>query len=164
MKNGSQSNNLLSPALHKMNGDIVSTSHKYLSLKETSGPKTNSFIAEWFKLVNLPGADDSKVPWCAVFVAGVLAECRILGTGSALARSYLQWGTSCRDEPIPGDIVVLTRGEDPGAGHVGFFLQFSANRKSILIRSGNIDNMVADEWFAADRLVDIRRVSPPILV
>lgn len=145
--------------------DVITASAKYLGLKEVPGHATNPFIADWYKLVKLGGSDDSKVPWCAVFVAGVLNECGILGTGSGMARSYLHWGSSVlQDEPVPGDICVFKRGDNAIEGHVGFFLRYSANNKSVWIRSGNVNNSVCDEPFSTDRLIDIRRMVKPFFV
>lgn len=84
--------------------------------------QSNPGVTEYHEQTNIRGYDD-KASWCSSFVNWSLAQVRIPGTGSALARSWLEWGTPLM-EPVHGCIVVLTR-DDPGSwkGHVGFFLR-----------------------------------------
>ncbi|MFL6626523.1 MAG: TIGR02594 family protein [Vitreoscilla sp.] len=83
---------------------------------------SNPRIGEYHAGTNAAGYDD-KASWCSSFVHWTLAGVGIRGTGSALARSWLDWGAAL-DEPRPGCIVVLWR-DDPSSwkGHVGFFLR-----------------------------------------
>lgn len=53
---------------------------------------------------------------CARNVNAALAARGIRGTGSAAARSFLQWGSSSRHSPRQGDIAVFSRGRH--GGHV----------------------------------------------
>jgi len=74
-----------------------------------------------------------------------LAQVGIPGTGSALARSWLDWGESL-DEPVPGCIAVLSR-EDPGGwkGHVGFFLR--ADAEYVYLWGGNQLDEVREHFY-----------------
>ena len=83
---------------------------------------SNPRITTYHDQTNLRGYDD-KASWCSSFVNWVLAQAGITGTGSALARSWLDWGVPLQT-PRPGCITVLSR-EDPAGwkGHVGFFVR-----------------------------------------
>ncbi len=139
------------------NNMILKTSKKYLGLKEKPGIDSHPTIAEWYKLCKLDGSDDSKVPWCAVYMNGILNECKILGTGSGLARSFLKWGISSKGFEEAGDIVVLERGSQSWQGHVGILIKYSESGKTILVRGGNQNNSVSEEWFSAEKIIDFRR-------
>ncbi len=83
---------------------------------------SNPRITAYHAGTNIEGYDD-KASWCSSFVNWSLAQAGISGTGSALARSWLDWGTPL-DAPRQGCIAVLWR-EDPASwkGHVGFYLR-----------------------------------------
>ena len=53
------------------------------------------------------------------------------GTGSLLARSYLDWGIGL-EQPRLGAIAVLSCGNDPTTGHVGFVLGDAADKLYLL--------------------------------
>jgi uncharacterized protein (TIGR02594 family) len=93
--------------------------------------QSNPRITEYHSQTNIRGYDD-KASWCSSFVNWSLAQVGIAGTGSALARSWLDWGHALA-APQTGCIAVLSR-EDPGGwkGHVGFFLRIEADRVYLL--------------------------------
>lgn len=111
-----------------------------LVAQSESGVKTfpagqsNPRITEYHDLTNLRGYDD-KASWCSSFVNWTFSRVGITGTGSALARSWLQWGQPL-EVPTPGCVVVLYR-EDPESwkGHVSFFLR--ADETSVFLFGGN---------------------------
>ena len=82
----------------------------------------NPRIVEYNNHTNLVGYDD-KISWCSSFVNWCMTHAGIRGTGSALARSWLEWGRPL-ERPVYGCIAVLTR-DDPASwkGHVGFYLR-----------------------------------------
>lgn len=94
----------------------------------------NPRIVEYNSYTNLRGYDD-KISWCSSFVNWCLAQFGIAGTGSALARSWLEWG-SALESPLVGCIAVLSR-DDPNSwkGHVGFFLRIEEDL--IFLLGGN---------------------------
>jgi uncharacterized protein (TIGR02594 family) len=83
---------------------------------------SNPRITTYHDQTNLRGYDDNA-SWCSSFVNWALAEAGLAGTGSALARSWLDWGVPLAS-PRLGCIAVLSR-EDPAGwkGHVGFFVR-----------------------------------------
>lgn len=95
---------------------------------------SNPRIVEYNNCTDLIGYDD-KISWCSSFINWCMASAGIAGSGSALARSWLDWGESL-EVPRYGCIVILTR-EDPGSwkGHVGFYLKHDATQ--IVLLGGN---------------------------
>ena len=82
----------------------------------------NPRITEYHAGTNIAGYDD-KASWCSSFVNWSLAAANVVGTGSALARSWQDWGTPI-ELPVLGCIAVLWRDEPASwKGHVGFYLR-----------------------------------------
>jgi uncharacterized protein (TIGR02594 family) len=99
------------------------------------GPgESNPRIVEYNAHTNLAGYDD-KISWCSSFLNWCLARTGQRGTGSALARSWLEWGRAL-DSPVYGCVVVLSR-DDPASwkGHVSFYLRHDAD--TIYLFGGN---------------------------
>lgn len=105
---------------------------------------SNPRITEYHAGTNIRGYDD-KASWCSSFVNWCLTQVGIAGTGSALARSWLEWGQSLT-EPIPGCLVVLSR-DDPASwkGHVGFYLRSDAQH--IYLLGGNQLEQVREHFY-----------------
>ena len=91
----------------------------------------NPRIVEYNSYTNLLGYDD-KISWCSSFINWCLFQAGFVGTGSAIARSWLNWGISITS-PAYGCLVVLTR-DDPLSwkGHVGFYLRHDENHIYLL--------------------------------
>lgn len=102
-----------------------------LGVKRFSKGESNSRITEYHKDTNIAGYDD-KAAWCSSFLNWVFQETGFKGTGSALARSWLQWGKPLL-EPKLGCVAILER-EDPKGwqGHVGLFLKIENDRVYLL--------------------------------
>ncbi|WPJ72163.1 baseplate central spike complex protein [Salmonella phage CRW-SP2] len=97
-----------------------------LGVKEYSGKfNNNPRILEYHKTTSL-GASEDEVSWCAAFVGWVLLQAGFTSTRSALARSYLTWG-SALSAPRYGAVVVFRRGNNPTFGHVAFVQKFDDN-------------------------------------
>ena len=96
--------------------------------------QSNPRITQYHDETNLRGYDD-KASWCSSFVNWTFAQTGIAGTGSALARSWLDWGQPLQ-APVTGCVVVLWR-DDPESwkGHVSFFLR--ADDTSVFLFGGN---------------------------
>ena len=106
-----------------------------IGVKEGNNPRMNRSI---FKTTTL-GAQPDSAPGCSAFVNFCVTRSDNRGTNSALARSWLSWGTKPKNF-APGCIVVIARG-NPGQGHVGFFVNRDANG-SIRLLGGNQSNAV----------------------
>lgn len=87
--------------------------------------RSNPRITAYHANTSIAGYDD-KASWCSSFIHWCLAQAGVAGTGSALARSWLDWGKPLA-EPRPGCIAVLWReSPDSWKGHVGFYLRHDA--------------------------------------
>lgn len=115
----------------------------------------NAAIQDYLRTggVNL---DPATTAWCAAFVNSTLAQSGIKGTGSNMAKSFLQFGTGV-DTPERGDIAVFSRGDPNGPyGHVGFFDSINPDG-TIRVLGGNQGNAVSYSNYPANRLLGYRR-------
>lgn len=138
-----------------LNQKILNASSRYLGVKELPGEDNEKTIVQWLSNVGLEGHTELTA-WCAAAMNGILMDCEIEGTGSALARSFLKWGTSSKFDPMPGDLVVLKRGQ-AWQGHVGIFIKISTDGRAILLRGGNQKNAYCEVWYSIDAVIDYRR-------
>ncbi|WP_323120038.1 NlpC/P60 family protein [Burkholderia alba] len=114
---------------------------------------SNPRIVEYNDATSLAGYDD-KISWCSSFVNWCLARAGIAGTGSALARSWLDWGQGLA-EPVYGCIVVLSRDEPASwKGHVGFYLRHDA--ESLYLFGGNQLGEVRELAYPREQLLAYR--------
>lgn len=115
--------------------------------------QSNPRVTEYHGHTNIAGYDD-KASWCSSFVNWSLAQVGIAGTGSALARSWLDWGVPLQ-VPVPGCIAVLSRGDPAGwKGHVGFFLR--ADTEHVYLLGGNQLDTVREHFYSVDTVLGYR--------
>ncbi len=131
--------------------DLITTAESVLGLDEN---KQKDVLATFLSAGGVE-IDPSQTAWCAAFVNAVLTKTGLDGTGALNARSFLDWGTEITS-PQLGDVVVLSRGDNPAQGHVGFFKGFDADG-NILILGGNQGDSVSVQSFNKDRLLGYRR-------
>ncbi len=114
---------------------------------------SNPRITEYHSDTNIAGYDD-KVSWCSSFVHWTLGRAGIQGTGSALARSWLQWGVAL-EHPVRGCIAVLWH-EEPGSwkGHVGYCVRHDA--EAIVLLGGNQRAAVCELAYPLSRVLSCR--------
>jgi uncharacterized protein (TIGR02594 family) len=112
--------------------------------------KSNPRIEKYHNSVSSKGSDDS-VPWCAAFVGWVLSTCGCNFTGSAWARSYLEWGYALPSFK-EGCVVVFSRG--PNAGHVAFGVSKMPGLVKVL--GGNQGDKVCYKWYPTWRVLGYR--------
>jgi uncharacterized protein (TIGR02594 family) len=113
----------------------------------------NPRITAYHHGTSIHGYDD-KVNWCSTFVHWALAQVGVRGTGSALARSWLDWGEAL-PRPQVGCITVIWR-EDPCSwkGHVGFYLREDAGQ--VLLLGGNQQGEVREHGYPKDSVLGHR--------
>ncbi len=102
--------------------------------------------------------DPAVTAWCAAFVNATLAQTGQQGTGSNMARSFLEWGQPV-DQPQRGDLAVFSRGDPNGPyGHVGFFDGYNEDG-TLRILGGNqgASGEVSYSNYGTDRLLGFRR-------
>jgi uncharacterized protein (TIGR02594 family) len=103
--------------------------------------------------------DPATTAWCAAFVNATLAKSGQQGTGSNMARSFLDWGQGV-DQPQPGDIGVLPRGDANGPyGHVGFVKGLNPDG-TVALLAGNQGDAVSVQNYPADQFLGFRRGGP----
>ena len=104
--------------------------------------------------------DPARIPWCAAWANAVLAEAGVEGTDSLMARSFLQWGLPTA-RPKEGDVVVLTRGRNRLAGHVGFYVGTVERdgKRYIAVLGGNQRKSVNITYYSVDRVISYRTAS-----
>lgn len=139
---------------------------RFIGLKEVAGPVSDPQVLAMLQLDDVWPADDS-VPWCSAFVNYICWLLRLPRSKSLAARSWLTVGRSI---PIPDaqvgfDVVVLTRGTNPQAGHVGLFAGLEwqledghPHSQRVQILGGNQSNGVSVAPFPVDRIVGVRRL------
>ena len=104
--------------------------------------------------------DPATTAWCAAFVNSSIEQTGGKGTGSNMARSFLDWGEGV-DKPQRGDIAVFSRGDPNGPfGHVGFFDGYNEDG-TIRVLGGNQGDSVSVASYSPDRLLGFRRAGQP---
>lgn len=121
---------------------------------EIPGPATNEFIGDCLESIGLPR--DDSIAWCSAFANMIMELAGYQGTGSGMARSWLNWGREPADEEFgKGVIVILYRGDPNGpSGHVGFLADWTDDRVKLL--GGNQGDAVSYAWFSQDRVIGWR--------
>ncbi|RUP11105.1 TIGR02594 family protein [Hyphomicrobium sp.] len=122
-------------------------------VREIPGKENSAEILRYFREAGDTSVQSEETPWCAAFAGAMLKRAGCEGTGSLLARSFLDWGLSL-DEPRFGAIAVLARGDDPAAGHVGFLIGTAGEKLYLL--GGNQNDAVSVAPFDAARLLGFR--------
>lgn len=92
--------------------------------------------------------------WCANFMGMIEKKAGRKGTGSNMARSYVNYGKKV-SKPQPGDIAVLSRGKR--GGHVGYFVGWAPNGKAILISGNSRGGKVSKGRYSTSRVIAWRR-------
>lgn len=100
--------------------------------------------------------DPATTAWCAAFVNSTLQQAGYEGTGSNMARSFLEWGQEVQ-QPQRGDLAVFSRGDPNGPfGHVGFFDGYNPDG-TIRVLGGNQGDAVSIAAYDPSRLLGFRR-------
>jgi uncharacterized protein (TIGR02594 family) len=123
--------------------------------RESPGIADSPRVVEYLEAVDLSTQlRHDATPWCSAFANWCMKQAGIPGTGSAAARSWLDWGKPL-STPKRGCIVVLWRkARDTPFGHVGFYMRASGNRVSLL--GGNQGDMVSISPYSAARVLSYR--------
>ena len=148
-------------------GDTIPTSDAFLPrhMKEAKtqiglNAKSNrKELATMFEKKIGQRVDPVSIPWCAAWANAVLADAGITGTDSLMARSFLAWGHPVKGVPKVGDVVVLRRGRNHYAGHVGFFYGFvddATGIKKIAVLGGNQGKSVSISYYPISRVIAYR--------
>jgi uncharacterized protein (TIGR02594 family) len=101
--------------------------------------------------------DPATTAWCAAFVNSSLGQMGLRGTGSNLAKSFLNFGQETK-QPQRGDIAVFSRGDPNGPyGHVAFVDSLNPDG-SVHVLGGNQGRSVSYADFPASRVLGFRHI------
>jgi uncharacterized protein (TIGR02594 family) len=118
-----------------------------LGVHENASPgQHNRRIVEYHSATSLRATTD-ETPWCSSFVNWVMVQGGYRGTNNALARSWLDWGTSLTT-PRTGAVTVIKKkgaSSDSATGsstgfHVGFYV--SSTSATVRLLGGNQGDQV----------------------
>jgi len=150
------------PAGQGYQSDPVKLASYFVGMNEQ---ENRDAISRFIKQAGGEDLDPAETAWCAAFINGVLGATGRKGTGSNLARSFLDGG-----QPVDpaaareGDIIVFKRGRAAWQGHVGFYLGEEVRDGELYYKvlSGNAGKSgeVNEAWYPAKKLLGIRRYEP----
>lgn len=128
---------------------------RWIGTKEIPGAVANKDIVTFANHTSLHATSD-EIPWCSSFANFIVDTCGDKGTGSAAARSWLDWG-KVLDKPEPGCIVIIDRkdAKNPNAAHVTFFA-CEAGPYSIQCIGGNQGDMVKPSIYLKSKVLGYR--------
>ena len=142
-----------------LNKTIMQHAQKQVGIWEWAGSENNPLVLAMFTEAGHSDIKQDAVPWCAAFVGSVLLRAGTKGTGSLLARSYLDWGQKISlSEVKEGDVVILS-GNASWQGHVEFFKGQGAQKLNLL--GGNQNDQVNVKAYPASKLLGVRRAIAP---
>lgn len=134
-----------------------------LGLAEGKGAANNSEVLALYAEAGFPEVKADSTAWCAAFGGAMLIRGGFRGSGSLLARSYLDYGDAVPTRKAKrGDIAVFKRGNSTWQGHVAFVLKVVG--EVVWIIGGNqslqnTDGAVTVSSRPASSLLGIRRPS-----
>jgi uncharacterized protein (TIGR02594 family) len=109
-------------------------------------------------------------PWCGAFAAHCMKSsgnptvAASVPKGAAAAANWKNWGAEFPSQSgtIPqGAVVVLSPPPEGGSSHVGFFIELSADKKTVILLGGNQSHKVGQTPFAASRIAAVRWLDLP---
>jgi uncharacterized protein (TIGR02594 family) len=142
-----------------MNISLIHIAFSQFGVTEITGKRHNPSILNYFHAIGHKWVTTDETAWCSAFANWVALRSGLEYSGELNARSWLK--TGC---PVPtpemGDVVVFWR-EDPKSwkGHVGFFINYSEDRKWIYCLGGNQSNQVNIKAYPAARVLGFRHLS-----
>lgn len=115
------------------------------------GPKDLVALARRYDGMRASQLGLPRALWCADFVNKVRIEAGFRPVPSRLARDQLHGGQRIT-EPVPGAVVILSRGRSGRAGHTGFVAKVLPGG-DIVVVSGNHGGRVAESIYPRSRVV-----------
>jgi uncharacterized protein (TIGR02594 family) len=134
----------------------------------------NAVISKYFADTDFGGNPNTNPPpaWCGAFAAHCMKRCDnpivqvSVPKEAAAAISWKKWGAEfpLQSATVPrGAVVVLSPmpGTTGGTGHVGFFLEYSPDKKKVFLLGGNQSKKVGKTPFPRDQIAGIRWLDQP---
>lgn len=136
--------------------DILKIALKEYGNEAWPGSQTNPSVSKYFTDLGFTFIHDDETPWCAAFLNWILKQACIKGTGSLLAKSFLNIGTPTTT-PELGDLVIFWRNSPTsGLGHCGIFIRDTKN--FVYVLGGNQDSRVCIKAEPKQALMGYRKV------
>ena len=137
---------------------LIQFASKYYGLADIEGKINNKQILIFFRETGHQNIKDDETSWCSVFVSYCVKELKGNYPKSATARSWLDKGVKV-NQPNPGDLVIFWR-DSPNSwkGHVGIFLGFDKETKTVITLGGNQDDQVKIKKYPVNQVLGYRRV------
>ena len=118
----------------------------------------NPVILNYAKEAGIDGITNDEISWCSIFMNWVCFKAGLPMSKSPAARSWLNVGEQTT-APQTGDIVVLWRDSpDSWKGHVGIFINYSADKHMIFVLGGNQGNRVCIQSLSATMILQFRKL------
>ncbi len=119
--------------------------------------KSNPIVVSFFKDFADWVSNSTTTAWCSAYVNSIYASTGYEYSGNISARSWLNVGQEIK-QPRVGDIVVFWReSKNSWKGHVGIFVSFSPDGRSINVLGGNQGNKVSIAPYPVSQLLGYRR-------
>ena len=71
-----------------------------LGVREVKGSKNEARVLAYYREAGHGEIGNDEVPWCAAFMGAMLKRGGCEGTGSLMARSYLEWGVALTEAKL----------------------------------------------------------------
>lgn len=138
---------------------LIDIARKEIGVTEVKGGSHNAQILRYSKEAGFSYTDD-ETAWCSIFANWVAMKANLPQSKSARASSWLKVGEVVTN-PKAGDIIVFGKGGDANQiYHVGFFTEFSADRKYVYCLGGNQSDSVKISKFSVKEVAGYRRIEP----
>ncbi len=140
------------------NEELIKLASQYLGMQEIIGKKNNHVIVKWFSDIGFRWIKNDETAWCSCGMNWWAMQLGLERSNKLDARSWLNVGKKIVNNPIPGDVVILYRG-DPNSwtGHVGLLIGFSLYQ-NINMLGCNQNNEVNISTKEKTRLLGYRRL------
>jgi uncharacterized protein (TIGR02594 family) len=134
---------------------MLDIAYQEMGVHEVAGPQANPRIMEYFRACGGDWVKDDATPWCGGFAGWCAVQCgHDLPAEPLRAKSWAEWGQPC--EPQRGCVVVLNRGKDPSAGHVGMLDRIDEAAGRVYLTGGNQGDAVSTASFPISDVVAYR--------
>ncbi len=139
--------------------NILDTALAEYGVTEVVGKTHNPRILQYSREIGHSWVQNDELSWCSIFANWVAMKAGCQRSRKLDARSWLKVGTPVTT-PKMGDVVVLWREQkNSWKGHVGFFINYSEDKKYINVLGGNQNNQVCIKPYPVYRLLGYRSIS-----
>lgn len=137
-----------------------SLAQRFIGLHEMAGATKHNALVLGMLQLDQDWPQGDEVPWCSAFLNFVCWLLRLPRSKSLAARSWLGVGLPIRlEEARAGwDVVILSRGSDQAAGHVGLFAGLGPRGETVFVLGGNQADQVSIMSFWTDGVLGVRRL------